>query len=71
MEKKRSTFLYLMLVVLVALLGVSCSDAHAEDDWVTGMEEGICNGAENLTWGMTYDEISALEGAVSLAKADL
>ena len=35
------------------------------------MEEGICNGAENLTWGMTYDEISALEGAVSLAKADL
>jgi len=41
MKKKRRTFLYLMLVVLVALLGVSCSDAHAEDNWVTGMEEGI------------------------------
>lgn len=65
MEKKRSTFLYLMLVVLVALLGGSCSDAHAEDDWVTGMEEGICDGAGNITWGMTYDEISALEGGVS------
>ena len=70
MKKKQYTLIAVM-VMIVALLGTACSETSEAGMWPIGMESGVCDGAGDFTWGMSYDEVAAMEGAVHHDEGEL
>ena len=68
MKNKFKGILVLMMLS-VLLLGASCSSGNGgqvsdgNEMYPSGFENGLCDGAGDILWGMSYDDILKLEGA--------